>query len=228
MSNKFIINGSENSIIISGEPASGQFLKIDGTDPGGSIIATWTDSEPGLFSAGGDLSGDETSQTVIGLQGNPVQSGTLGSAQDGYVLTWVNGSTQIQAKPLPADSDSLAGDLTGSLGANILSSISGSSPILITPASLQFTAATSAPSLNQAISTTGNGADFTVAAQDGYVTNPANGGNLVLSPGAKNDTGADGYISLVKAVVDASPTTDTHRFQILINGTPYWINLTAV
>jgi hypothetical protein len=53
----------------------------------------------GSFSASGDLSGTSSSQTVIGIQGNPVESGTLGSTQDGYVLTWVNASSQWQAQP---------------------------------------------------------------------------------------------------------------------------------
>ena len=53
----------------------------------------------GGFTAGGDLSGSSSSQTVIKLQGNAVQSGANGASQDGYVLTWVNGSSQYQAKP---------------------------------------------------------------------------------------------------------------------------------
>lgn len=40
--------------------------------------------------------------TVIAIQGNPVSSTTLGSSQDGYVLTWDNTLGCIVAKPLPA------------------------------------------------------------------------------------------------------------------------------
>jgi hypothetical protein len=34
--------------------------------------------------------------TVIAIQGNAVEAGTNGSAQDGYVLTWVNADNQCQ------------------------------------------------------------------------------------------------------------------------------------
>src|ERR1700722_9330125 len=37
--------------------------------------------------------------TVVAIQGNAVQSGTLGSTDDGYVLTWKNGDEQWEAKP---------------------------------------------------------------------------------------------------------------------------------
>jgi hypothetical protein len=51
------------------------------------------------FIAAGDLSGTNISQTVIKIQGNPVQSGSLSGTQDGYVLTWVNSSNEWQAQP---------------------------------------------------------------------------------------------------------------------------------
>lgn len=37
--------------------------------------------------------------TVVAIQGNPVEAETLGANQDGYVLTWSNADTQIQAQP---------------------------------------------------------------------------------------------------------------------------------
>lgn len=54
----------------------------------------------GGFTPGGDLSGSSSSQTVIGVQGNPVQSGTLGAGQDGYVLTWVSGASLLEFRSL--------------------------------------------------------------------------------------------------------------------------------
>lgn len=60
--------------------------------PSSGNVLTWNVStgwtpEPnvGVFTAGGDLSGTDTSQTVIGLQGNPVSALAPTS---GYVLTW--------------------------------------------------------------------------------------------------------------------------------------------
>lgn len=60
---------------------------------------TWVSLIGGSFNAGGDLSGSSSSQNVIGIQTNPVQSGILGLAQDGYVLTWINSATKLQFKP---------------------------------------------------------------------------------------------------------------------------------
>lgn len=37
--------------------------------------------------------------TVVAIQGNAVQSGTLGSNNDGYVLTWENADNQWETKP---------------------------------------------------------------------------------------------------------------------------------
>ena len=79
------------------------------------IYATrqWT-AQPEVtgFMAGGDLAGTSTNQTVIALQGNPVQSGTLSSTQDGYILTWINAATKWEAKPGPVGFMA-GGDLTG-------------------------------------------------------------------------------------------------------------------
>ena len=50
---------------------------------------------------GGDLSGTTSVATVIALRGKTLDSSlaSLGSSQDGYVLTWVNGSSDWQALP---------------------------------------------------------------------------------------------------------------------------------
>jgi hypothetical protein len=40
------------------------------------------------FIAGGDLLGTSSSQTVVKLNGNPIAIQTLGTLQDGYVITW--------------------------------------------------------------------------------------------------------------------------------------------
>ena len=81
----------------------------------------------------------------------------------------------------------LSGDVTvGSTGITTVNSISGSSPIPITPAQLQWTSTTVTPMLCQAITTLGTGQNLTVQAQN---ATGFNGGNLILSSGTGNNVG---------------------------------------
>lgn len=81
-----------------------QLLTLGSSQDG--YLLTWINSDnqwqakppPIGFSAGGDLSGTNISQTVIGIEGNKVKPGTLGASQDGYVLTWVNADGYWEAK----------------------------------------------------------------------------------------------------------------------------------
>lgn len=63
--------------------------------------------------AGGDLSGTYPNPTVIKLNGNAVSSTVLGATQDGYILSWSNGSSQWQANPVPTATGTASGDLSG-------------------------------------------------------------------------------------------------------------------
>ena len=76
---------------------------------------------PSSFTAGGDLSGSSSSQTVTKIQGNSVLSGTLGATQDGYMLTWVNSVSQYQAKPAA----SVSGNATSIQGNAVQSGTNG-------------------------------------------------------------------------------------------------------
>jgi hypothetical protein len=74
---------------------------------------------------GGDLSAtSNTAQKVIAIQGNPVEAQVLGSAQDGYVLTWTNASLQNIWKPAGSIT-SLSGDVDGYANANTVVGIDG-------------------------------------------------------------------------------------------------------
>jgi hypothetical protein len=110
-------------------PDGSLFMRTDGTSTSGLYTyqaGVWSSvAGSGVFSAGGDLSGTSSSQTVIGIQGNPVESGILGSAQDGYVLTWVNASDQWQPKPTTTETVDIFGDVNGTTAASTVVAIQG-------------------------------------------------------------------------------------------------------
>jgi len=126
----------------------------------------------GLVSAtlvpGGDLSGTNVSQTVIGIQGHPV-SATVPTT--GQVLEW-NGSAWAPT----TFTTTLAGDVTGSIGANTVASIQG---VVIsgTPAAGYVLEATSAI----AASWQAPSGDITLA---GDVTGAANANTVAKINGA--------------------------------------------
>jgi len=93
-------------------------------------ISKWEAKPPPVgFSAGGDLSGSATDQTVIGIQGNPVLAQILGSSQDGYVLTWVNSISKWEAKSTTTEVVDIFGDVTGTTAASTVVNIQGN-PVL--------------------------------------------------------------------------------------------------
>lgn len=99
------VSGIQNIPVSTTAPTTGQVLTYNGT--------SYVPQTPAAGSTlAGDVTGPVNSNTVVKIQGNPVQSGILGSVQDGYILTWVNGSTQYQPKPAPVGF-AAGGDLSG-------------------------------------------------------------------------------------------------------------------
>jgi hypothetical protein len=78
----------------------------------------------------GDLSGSSTSQTVVKIEGNPVLAQSLGSSQDGYIMTWHNAGPYWEALPAPSGFTA-GGDLSGSSTSQTVVGIDGK-PIVIT------------------------------------------------------------------------------------------------
>ena len=132
-----LVGGAE--WIIYNKTTGGQALQIIGSSGTGYTLANgasaviWTDGSNvyGInagtsFSAGGDLSGSATSQTVIGLDGYALDTSctTLGSGQDGYVLQYVN-STKKWTPKATAATFSAGGDLSGSSSSQKVIGIDG-------------------------------------------------------------------------------------------------------
>lgn len=127
-----------HSIIIAPSSGGGSTVTI----PNGAIVMVVCDGtnyiEPSaLVTFSGDLSGSNTSQTVIGIQGNPVESITLSASQDGYVLTWHNASNQYQALP-SSGTFAANGDLSGTGSSQTVIGIQGNSVSAVTPTAGQF------------------------------------------------------------------------------------------
>ncbi len=174
-------------------------LPIANIDPGTSAqlllnnatpVPTWT-------TVSGDASISSTgSVSVLKINGNAVTAQALGATEDGYRLAWSNADGYYKAvQDIEA---SLLGDITGPETATVVSAISGVSPIVITPALLQWFTSTTAPTFTQAdnITNSATAQPLTIRSQNATGTN-AFGGNLVLQTGSGTSTSdyQDGYIS---------------------------------
>ena len=133
---------------------------------------------------GGDLSATTNiAQTVAKIQGNPVSSA---APSVGNVLTWT-GSTWSPSSS--AGVITLGGDVTGASNANTIVSISGTSPIPVFPANLQWAIGTPSPLLSQADFTANSGDGYTLTIQAQNATGTTStGGNLALTSGTGTST----------------------------------------
>jgi hypothetical protein len=137
-------------------------------------------TQPASGPAGGDLTGDYPDPTVDALESNPLNLGTLGAGQDGFVLTWVNGDNALEMQAIPTQpaSGPAGGDLSGTYPDPTVSAIDNSPLNLSDPATgdvLLFdgTNWVNSQSLQELIAT--------VAALQEQVTNLSNGQGFNLS-----------------------------------------------
>lgn len=177
-------------------PTSGQVLGYNGT--------SWlpVSGSPPTGAAGGDLGGTYPNPNVLNIHGASVP--VAGSLTTGNVLQ-VSGASALTYAPvnlagganyvtgvLPAGNQAtqtMAGDVTGTTAASVVSAISGSSPILVTPSSFLFTVATTNPIVGQQSISTGSATPLLIRAQ-GATGAAHNGGNLLLAGGTSGSATA--------------------------------------
>lgn len=120
------INGA--SVPASGSLTTGNGLYVTGVSTlsysalnlaGGSTFVTGIlpSVNQAAQTMGGDITGTTATSTVVALQNHAVKSQTLGSAQDGYVLTWSNTNTDWEA--LPSTGGGGGGSPTGPAGGDL-------------------------------------------------------------------------------------------------------------
>jgi hypothetical protein len=100
----------------------------------------------------GDVTGTTAASTVVKIQGNPILAQSLGSAQDGYVLSWNNAAGKWEAQLVASGSVVLGGDVTGSSSANTVMGINGVPIVITSLASNQLLVYNGVDYVNQKIS----------------------------------------------------------------------------
>jgi hypothetical protein len=89
------LEGVELDATTVGSPSDGDVIKFDSAS--GKYKAVELGASGVSFA--GDLSGDDSSQTVVGLEGVELDATTVGSPSDGDVITYDNGSGKYKATP---------------------------------------------------------------------------------------------------------------------------------
>lgn len=127
----FEAGGDLSGTLISQQVDKIQNVTISTAAPTDGYVLTYETSSTSIkfkpaavsFTAAGDLSGNASSQTVIGIDGNPVNAPT---PSDGYVLTWVDADGEWKAQAIPeAAAWTAAGDLSGNSSSQTVIRING-------------------------------------------------------------------------------------------------------
>lgn len=147
-------------------------------------------STKGILKLTNDLGGTADVPKVVGLQNIPIST----QAPNVDELLTFNGTSWI---PMANAATFIAGgDLTGDNLSQLVYNISGSGGLAtITATTVRFVDGVSVPLLTQESSSSAAGVNLNIIAQGTSFSN-ANGGNVILSGGAKNGTGIKGGVKL--------------------------------
>ncbi len=81
-----------------------------------AAFAVYSESTSAVFTAGGDLSGNAVSQTVIGWDGVPLDQTSMGSPSDAQIPIYDNAAGEWKARSITGDVQVLATGQTGVVG----------------------------------------------------------------------------------------------------------------
>lgn len=135
---------------------------------------------------------------LIGGQSWVVTNSTTGGfsitcgGSTGTTVTVANGTTQsiyTDGTNFYASIITLAGDVTGPSSSNTVVSISGASPIAITPANLQWTSGTVSPMLSQASTSSTPANNFTISPQQSTAASNRTDGSMIIAMGTSLGSG---------------------------------------
>jgi len=166
----------------------------------GATASTWV-------SMSGDATIDSTGLVTVGrvngvsITGTPT-AGNQPIATSSTAAAWgplnLGGGANYVTGILPSGnqaSQTMTGDVTGTTSASVVSAISGSSPITITPGTLRWAAGSTAL-LTQAQSTTSGAAQYlTITAQAAKSGSNQSGGYVQINGGAADGSGATGGVT---------------------------------
>ena len=186
---------------------------IQNITPTTGQVLTWNSGgywypAPGAnFTASGDLSGDNVSQTVIRIQGRSVLST---APTTGQVLTW-NGT---QWGPATAGTFTAGGDLSGTSSSQQVVAMTGDTTtnpgfhtVVASNDYIQFLVSAQ-PHITQTYVSGSSGANMIVKAQ-GVSSGSGNGGDLVLAGGASFTGGGGGLPGKVSLSLGGNPGVDS-------------------
>ncbi len=163
---------------------------------------------------GGDVTGTTAAAVVAKIDGATVPAaGSLttgnvlqvsGASALSYAAVNLAGGANFVTGVLPAANQAaqtMTGDVTGTTAASVVSKITGSSPIAITPANLQFLAATVTPTISQVIQLSASNPSDTVIAPQAPGASAATAptgspGNLLVNLAVPVSTGSEPALNI--------------------------------